>query len=250
MEFNSTDYTIKLTFCVTGSYVKNGGRGALIPDGIRLQLTTKLCYVRGEVIDDESSAQAWTGHIATPGDAVVISFNNPKDERNYENHHVALDFTNVQAAFVVDASVPTSPAREEMEKRTRFLNSSSKTRIENQFRTAAGVKFYLVGLSNKQVRNETGTARVLTPKSFAVTLIGQAGEPGALCMWIQCNDRTGGTPDDGNTPLKFMPDPALSQISPIPAGASAAVIISHNCMWDVFIKVTLGLCLGADSRDS
>ncbi|MEU8571639.1 hypothetical protein AB0C51_25500 [Streptomyces pathocidini] len=154
--------------------------------------------------------------VADQGTVVNFTSNNVSD------HQIVLHFQKVDGT-TFEITPPPSGDDPDLDSILPELRKYFQQKVTE-------VDYVLTGINNRQ---STDGNMLLTPKSFTFA---STGTEGASCLSLFINvDQSGNS--QGNPNPSFQPGD--SQISPIPAGHTASIIISNYVMTTTFIKKRL-----------
>ncbi|KAL6718462.1 hypothetical protein ACLMJK_004553 [Lecanora helva] len=215
---------VRLTFSLTGSRKPEVGDLWEIDPGFNVQLETQLLNVSGNLSDTSSPATADfvpvtdAAKSATSANAVTLM---PPDAGAAKAVCLNLVDDNILTE-IVSTSKPPTPLPDEL--------LLIQTKLKEYIRNAAGLKYYIAGLSNSYA--STAGSDLLKPKAFCFTCIPGNPEkkiPGSLCMWISVEGGSdNGARASGQTSVTFHPGD--KDLQSIPKGSTASVIFSHKLM--------------------
>ncbi|GAD91548.1 predicted protein [Paecilomyces variotii No. 5] len=230
LKFVDVSGTIAVTFPMSGYYIdvtdpSNPGSQNPFSGNQRMVTTTYLYNVSGNI--DESKL--------LPA-RVRIDF----DQNVPTSKHIAMAFEN-PSVKVIGPDGNTDPS---WDTALSFLTS---------YFASSGFVYRVLGVQNKaqdlhlrQTLADSFTT-TLEPSSMVFsTVTGDpaTNTPGSLLIWINMLNSTssGGQLPSAGQPLLFQPGPDdTSRLSttPVTAGNTAAIVISHDCMFSSFLKPSL-----------
>ncbi|KAE8155238.1 hypothetical protein BDV25DRAFT_134986 [Aspergillus avenaceus] len=201
-----------------------------LPAGLVIELTAKLSNVSGTVnaageFTETTVSGGGPASVKPPGYKVVL---NQSDKQAAQG--VCIDMKTVQADVkAVEGSTPLAGQKAEDLKAIR-------SNIANHFQEAATVKYYLAGVSNTYAGE--ANAHILRPVSFNFTIAAGGTDDATLCMWIEVSHgANNGTPTTGQSSATFHPKD--KDRIPLATGSTGSVILSHDIVWDQFLKPNL-----------
>ncbi|RXS80452.1 hypothetical protein EST92_17560 [Streptomyces sp. TM32] len=193
-------------YAVTPAGAEKPSRSAEIPDGYSVVAIVPLAALSGDA-----------GDVVDQGNVVRFEHGGPS------TRHVVLHFRNDSKGTVFQVQPPPGQGPPGDILTTYFLPKLSEY-FQNE---VAEVAYVLAGVDNSQPSKD---AKLFTPKSFAFA---STGEEGAGCLSLFIQTAESGNPA-GNAAPSFQP--GGRQMSPVPTGYTASIILSHDLVTNAFFK--------------
>ena len=224
LQFLGSQGRVRLSFSFAGSRTPEKDDEWTFDPGFNVQVETQLANVAGTLSNlstpatAEFQATSDAAQTAAPANSITLMPPDPGAAKA-----VCLNLTDDNMSVeIVSALKPPVPLPEEL--------ILVQTKLRENIRSAAGLKYYIAGLSN--VYNSTPGSDLLKPKAFCFTCMPGSAEkktPGSLCMWISVEGGAdNGARSSGQTSVTFHPND--KDLQPIPKDSTASVIFSHRLM--------------------
>ena len=215
---------MRLTFSLAGSRKQEKEDEWTFDPGFAVSVETQLANVAGTLSDLSTPATAEfvpandAAQNTAPANSITLM---PPDAGAAKA--VCLNLQDKQITVeIVSTATPPVPLPEEL--------ILVQTKLRENIKSAAGLKYYIAGLSN--VYASAPGADLLKPKAFCFTCMPGNTEkktPGSLCMWISVEGGVdNGARATGQTSVTFHPN--ARDLQPIPKDSTASVIFSHRLM--------------------